>query len=173
MSINQLPTEFSGELKNKILASVEKLNCEEDPGVIQVSESYEIHVDDENWSSNSKLIKCPAWYSSILKSVPLSGLFFWAPEPEEGDREEHIFLDLPGWTNVAEMYPFFVHEMHKHNHYPIASSGYGYLVIGEKSTPNDPIYRWDGSGMCFEQAFENFSNLLDLAKPDEEDEDDA
>ncbi|EDM25974.1 hypothetical protein LNTAR_19292 [Lentisphaera araneosa HTCC2155] len=158
---NNLSPQVTPELNNKIIDTINKISCEDEPGTIQVSENYDIKIEDENWKPNSPLVICPEWYSSILKSLPLSGLFFLAPEPEEKYMEEHEFLELTGWENVLEYYPFFIPDMVNSKHYPIASSGYGYLVINHDSTPNDPIYRWDGSAMEYQKAFNSFSDLLD------------
>ena len=148
-------------MREKLIATIQKLNCDNEPGTIQTSENYDIHINEKEWSPQSPLIKCPSWFSNILKSVPLSGLFFLAPEPEEQYMEEHTFLELTGWENVLENYPFFIPDMVNAKHYPIAESGYGYLVIEHNSSYNDPIYRWDGSGMEYQKAFNSFSDLLD------------
>ena len=161
ISLNDLPSKLDNDLKTKIINTISKLHCEDSEGAIQVSESYDINIEEESWRPKSPLIKCPVWYSDILKSVPLSGLLFLAPEPEDRFLEEHSFLELTGWEHVLELYPFFIPEMVDHKHYPIAWSGYGYLVIKHDSTPVDPIYRWDGSAMEFNQAFNSFSDLLD------------
>jgi len=167
LSPNDLPEDFSDDLKAKIISAARRLDCGDTPGVIQTSEDYNITVDDENWVAGAPLMRCPSWFANIQKSVPLTDLYFLAASPDidysDEYLEEHIFLELPGWKQVADDYPFFVELMHTSGHYPIASSGFGYLVIGADSSPKDPIYRWDGSGMNFKEAFKDFESLLDSA----------
>jgi len=143
-----------------LMQFVESAWGEPEPGKVQAEENYDAVIVDDEWKTDLELLRCPDWLSAILKSIPLSGLYFEAPVPDDEFDEEHLFLPLSGWPSVAEDYPFFVPEFLKRGDYPIASSGYGYLVVKANGSAEDPIDRWDGSAMEVQTAFESFGELV-------------